>query len=138
MGRRKKINEQVFFALNGTTSTGTADGDIYSFVAPASIAVGRSVVRGSTNGTGTATIDFTIRDTASGGGTALSGGHKSSAGADYDLDAASGVNYIADGNGVFTSDPGEGGTGAIFVNANFDAGTATGAGTFRYVLLVIL
>jgi len=138
MARRKKQNEYLMFLTgqNGTTTitTGTADGDAVAINAPvADVAIGRSCVRGQTNGTGTALVTIAWYTQAARAGNVLSASHISTAGAVYSLAAGAGVQYVADGNGVFcdgdfkaspTND-------VMFLNLDFDAGSATGAGTFR-------
>lgn len=145
MARRKKQNEYPYFVPSangtGTLSTGTADADVIALLAPAAdFAIGRSLVKGSTNGTGTALITVAWYTQAARGGLALSGSHLSPAGTVYDLDAASGVMYAADGTGSFASGDFSASptNDAMFINLDFDGGTATGAGTFRASLMVIL
>lgn len=137
MPRRKKVNEFPFFPANNTLTTGTATGDAMSALAPSDGFIGRTVVAGSTNGTGTALIDFHWRTATGGSGVQISNTHKDASGVNYDLDAASGVFYTADGNGTPFAG-GDTGGNTLTLRLLFDGGTATGAGSFRAVAFLVL
>lgn len=134
MSRRKKFNEQYVPSTIGSgISTGTVSGDVSSFlIVPADAYIGRSLVRGSANGTGTGTFTMTWRDAGGGAGNAISSNHLDPAGAEFDQDANASVSYRADGNGtVATEDK----FLVLRLTAN---GSITGAATFGLGIFLVL
>lgn len=140
MARRRKQNEVPFVPILGAVtfySTGTADGDaLTTIIVPSDAALSRGVIAGITNGTGTALIVPAYYSAASRGGTKLSREHVNAAGGSYDLDAAAGVVYTADYNAWPPPFLAEG--SRLFLNLDFDGGSATGAGTFAVAFFLVL
>ena len=139
MARRKKINEFPFVPIvAGTTfiSLGAADNDaLSSFIMPGDGSVSRSIVAGIANGTGTALVTIAYYTAAARAGVVLTGPHLNSSGTVYDQDAAAGIVYTADGLNPFTQVPE---ASRLFLNCDFDGGTATGSPTFAHALWLVL
>lgn len=139
MARRKKVNEFPFVPIvAGTTfiSLGAADGDqLNTFIMPSDGSMSRSLIAGIANGTGTALVTIAWYTAAARAGTLLTSPHVNSSGGVYDQDAAAGIVYTADGLFPFTQVP-EG--ARLFLNCDFDGGTATGSPTFALAFWLVL
>jgi len=139
MARRKKVNEFPFVPIvAGTTfiALGAADNDaVTTVIMPGDGAISRSIVAGMANGTGTALVTMAWYTAAARAGTLLTSPHLSPAGTVYDQDASVGIVYTADGLTPFIAVP-EG--ARLFLNCDFDGGTATGSPTFALAIWLVL
>jgi hypothetical protein len=134
MARRRRFNEVGAMPLTiGTTtlSSGTADGDVVTVMAlPSDGYIGHSVLQITSPGTGTALITAAWYTAASRGGTRMSDAHTPV----LDLDQ-SGTFAEADGSRPTTLfRAGQ----RMFLNFDFDAGSASGAASIVGAITLIL
>jgi hypothetical protein len=134
MARRRKLNEVGAMPLStGTTalSSGTADGDVITVLClPSDGYIGHSALQVSSPGTGTALITAAWYSAASRGGTRMSDAHAPV----IDLDV-SGTFHEADGSRPTTLfRAGQ----RMFLNFDFDAGSASGAANVVGAITLIL
>lgn len=141
MARRKKQNEFPIIPIVGATSfysTGTTTNDVSTTnIMPSDGWVGHSTILGITNGTGTGTLNLTVYGASAKGAPLLCGPAKDASGNLYTLASAAGVVYTADGVPAGTGIPLNEGS-RLFLNMDIATGTATGAGTFAFALMLVL
>jgi len=121
MARLFKSNIEYFNTPNHIT-TGLVDADLQILTAPSDCEMyGLNITR-TVVGIGTALVTMTLRDASAGGGLALTENII------LDFDAAVPTFQTAGGTGVRVKEGDR-----LFLNANFDGGTATTAGNISVV-----